>query len=502
MLANECKGCKKELEKCTCTDYERLRTQNIERNEAFLRSHGFPTFRSSPTKKPQPKTRQLYIRKDPTFQGLEGARCSKRRLDDTITSSHPKISNMATCSVASVHCDKCGKNVLNPKKKEAEALLKLHRRKISACVPSNSFDAGLVEIFSEPESEPESVDSEVVDEDEFVDNQYDHAEYDHADDQDDVYVTNSIEDVETFPPNITFNSLHLSRCKDVLASHNPRKLVPSKLIYQQQGRMMRHLKMNASDAGGMSFRSLKQAGSKLDVDWHDLTKIYEFGLSANLSRDHGDKLLHMMQDIFDRHECPIQLRKTWRSLQYAVDKQKVKNLYELKEHRYKLPEEYFGIVNKATGKTLKPFKTSSVHIFSLLADILLHLQSPDDLVTRFSNPGDIPEADRILSDFSTGSLFKRISEYYNTFKPIDGLRVVPILLGVWLDDTTTSSSRVSSECPVYLTIVNIKGEKEFYLLGFAPRCCPYSDSNLKRLLRDHDIDRVTYQVGIMKTYAY
>jgi len=258
----------------------------------------------------------------------------------------------------------------------------------------------------------------------------------------------------------------------------PYKVTPRDDIWIYQDRMCKGFSANQSSS--LKFRNCDRYGNLLSVDALDLAKIYEFGLAANLSEAEGDMLLQLMQDIFDRHPgTNIQIRKTWRSLQNSVERQLLKGTYKTIQYEFPFPSEYFGKVNAVTKKPLKPFRTTGIDIFSLIADRLLTVKNIANFKTKFTELSEIPRPYQILAGFSTGNTFRDLSAYYDKFPLVQGLQVIPIILQASWDDTTTSGTNASSQCPVLIKVLNIEDEEnEYQLIGFAPRHCPYSDKRL------------------------
>ena len=272
---------------------------------------------------------------------------------------------------------------------------------------------------------------------------------------------------------------------------------PKNAILKQQA------KLESAMTSEVKFRNLGRHGESVvdEVQWKTLTRIFKFGLDVGLSRSQGDGLLKMMQDVLNDNGSSIQLRKTWRSLENAIEQQKVKGAYKVARFSYNLPRQYFGTRHWRSKGPLRCFRASAIDIKCILSDILLNVKDPaSQCKFVYETPKDvtgnpIPRDNQILEGFSTGDRFKSISDYYNALPPIDGLKVVPILLKVALDDTTLSASRVTSECPVYLSIMNIEGlEQPLHHLGFAPRHPPYSDDDLRQQLGHHGVKTIAHQV--------
>ena len=295
---------------------------------------------------------------------------------------------------------------------------------------------------------------------------------------------------------IILNARQAIKFREALKSGSDPKKFPIRYeIFDWQGKLSKLFK--GSDSG-VKFRNCNKGGELQSIEWLDLAKIYEFGVSANFSDAQGTLMLQLFQDIFDRHPgTNIQLRSTWGSLKEALQKQKVRPAFDVFKFDYPLPAEYFGTLHHLTQKQLKPFRSTGINILCIAADLLLNLKSNDILITEWREDSDTPRAYQILDGYGTGDTFKKLCEYYETFSKRDGLRVVPILFELTWDDTTTSGSQAESECPVYVRLVNVEHDaKEYELVGFVPRQCPYSLSQLHKQLESQGYDIKAHRVAI------
>jgi hypothetical protein len=86
----------------------------------------------------------------------------------------------------------------------------------------------------------------------------------------------------------------------------------------------------------------------------------------------------------------------------------------------------------------------------------------------------IPLQDIQLSDFSTGSVFKRLCDDADLYSPVNGMKPFHLCLAIFSDKSLATAS--SSEQPVVFSILNCTG-KEYKMLfaGYAPLTLPYSD---------------------------
>ena len=292
-----------------------------------------------------------------------------------------------------------------------------------------------------------------------------------------------------------YNVRHTQKYGEMLEEFDPFVLVPSDKIFLQQQRLHDTF---IRDQGEVHFRHLS-VGQSSAVDWKALLRIFNFGVSVGFSNAQGDEFLELLSTLIDRPS--IELRKTWRSLKDAVYKQKVKQAYTMGSFKFRLPPELFGTQHWRSGKPLRPFRATAIDIRCILADIFLNLD-PKQFITEFAvGEGTILREDQIISGFCTGDLFNRISKLMERFPRIDGLRVVPVLLGVWQDDTTLGPSRTTSECPIVLSVLNILG-CGLHHLGFSPKHPPYSDYVLHKLLQVNGIKTKRHRVNRIVHFTY
>ena len=79
---------------------------------------------------------------------------------------------------------------------------------------------------------------------------------------------------------------------------------------------------------------------------------------------------------------------------------------------------------------------------------------PAKVVLEYIQDDAAVEDDQLLGAFPTGRLFQQYSKDAKGYGAINGKSVVPLCFGVWADETTTSSSRNTSELPVYIALLN------------------------------------------------
>ena len=413
--------------------------------------------------------------------------------------SRPKYTYDLLKSCAMVLCPHCDTQIPNPKGKSDTAILTWHNAQTKCFMnPSlrthdKKMDAGdgtgCEGFFDDMDDYDENSSGSDVDEDEGSagagsdsDSDEDGREIGKDEEEDVVDIGVELGDAV---PKFSLNSRCTENAGKLLQaySRDPQALQPRYDILEWQSEWK---EVFSGTNNSVKFRNISRNGSLESVNWIDLAKIYEFGLAVNLSDAEGTLLLLLLQDIFDRHDSKIQLRSTWESLKIALTKQKVKKAYEVKHYSFPLPPEHFGEVNVTTGKNLKPFRTTAVNIFCIVADRLLNVKRKSNFKTRFQKSDITPRSEQVLGGFSTGRLFERISDVYEKYADFEGLRVVPILLEINWDDTTTSSSQGDSQCPVYVKILNIEGEENKYeLLGFGPRHCPYSKAHMRKQLEEN-----------------
>ena len=192
------------------------------------------------------------------------------------------------------------------------------------------------------------------------------------------------------------------------------------------------------------------------VDWTDLIQLYDFGLSVGLSDAAGNRLLSVMNEILAKHGSNILLRKSWRHIRMAIDKQKTSKLNRTTDIRVPLPPT-FGEKHYLTMRPLRAFHGTVEDIQVVIADMLLSID-PSKLVLEYQptmNGEEVaPPNEQLLGEFTTGRLFQQFSDDAKKYGESEGMRVVPLCFGIWADETTTSASRNMSELPVYIALLN------------------------------------------------
>ena len=192
------------------------------------------------------------------------------------------------------------------------------------------------------------------------------------------------------------------------------------------------------------------------VDWTDLIQLYDFGLSVGLSDAAGNRLLSVMNEILAKHGSNILLRKSWRHIRMAIDKQKTSKLKRTTDIRVPLPPT-FGEKHYLTMRPLRAFHGTAEDVQVVVADMLLSID-PSKLVLEYQptmNGEEVaPPNEQLLGEFTTGRLFQQFSDDAKKYGELEGMRVVPLCFGIWADETTTSASRNMSELPVYIALLN------------------------------------------------
>ena len=192
------------------------------------------------------------------------------------------------------------------------------------------------------------------------------------------------------------------------------------------------------------------------VDWTDLIQLYDFGLSVGLSDAAGNRLLSVMNEILAKHGSNILLRKSWRHIRMAIDKQKTSKLNRTTDIRVPLPPT-FGEKHYLTMRPLRAFHGTVEDIQVVIADMLLSID-PSKLVLEYQPTMNGEEVahpnEQLLGEFTTGRLFQQFSDDAKKYGESEGMRVVPLCFGIWADETTTSASRNMSELPVYIALLN------------------------------------------------
>ena len=238
----------------------------------------------------------------------------------------------------------------------------------------------------------------------------------------------------------------------------------------------------------------------------DLVDLYGWGLSAGVSERKGNELLQAIHRVMYRHNKRLPMGNTWKAVKLAI-RRKSRGLFKFKEFSYALPVRFFG-TSKMDGKAWLPVKAYGLDVAYVLGKALLDVdpnkfaQRPKtqtfierpDLMNMLDEDGRslvenldvrdpalrIPIQDVQLSDFSTGSVFKRLCEDADQFPSVNGIQPIHICIAIFSDKSQATAT--SSEQPVVFSILNCLDEEyKMLFAGYAPLTLPYSDE--VRILR-------------------
>jgi len=209
---------------------------------------------------------------------------------------------------------------------------------------------------------------------------------------------------------IVYSNRQIAKYGHLLTGFDINVLEPSDVVLEIQSNFLEVFSVAADDDGPlMKFRNL----SKSVVDWKDLIELYEFGISVGLSDREGNILLALFNEILARHDSNIQLRKSWRDIRLAIDKQKSRKCYNVFTLTEPLPPRFFGHRHYLSKRPLRKFTGTSEDIREVIAEMLLNVD-PSKVILEYTPPTDgdgrpLPEADHLLGEFTTGKLFQQFS---------------------------------------------------------------------------------------------
>ena len=231
-------------------------------------------------------------------------------------------------------------------------------------------------------------------------------------------------------------------------------------------------------------------------------KGYNTCYRAGISEKKGNELLDVMHGIMGRHDSFLPMGHTWKAIKTAV-RRKSRDVFQVDEYTYLLPEKFFGQTNSA-GQQWLPVKAYGLDIRHVLAKALLDTD-PGTFVTRPQDqtyglrpdyletmPDYFKEAvleagdetwkslaidedsEFLLSDFSSGSYFRALCADAEKYPMVNGKKPIHICLAIFSDKSLATAS--CSEQPVVFSILNCVGkEYKMLFLGYAPITLPYSD---------------------------
>ena len=254
--------------------------------------------------------------------------------------------------------------------------------------------------------------------------------------------------------NIVYSFIQKIKYKEKLRGFDINILLSSNAVKDIQLKL-EELLMEEETTGTTKLMKFRNMENKT-VDWTDLIQLYDFGQSVGLSDASGNRLLSVMNEILEKHGSNILLRKSWRHIRMAIDKQKTRKMKRTTDIRVPLPEP-FGVNHYLTKRPLRAFHGTAEDIRVVVADMLLSID-PSKLVLEYQptmNGGEAaPPNEQLLGEFTTGKLFQQFSIDAKKYGDLAGMRVVPLCFGIWADETTTSASRNMSELPVYIALLN------------------------------------------------
>ena len=280
--------------------------------------------------------------------------------------------------------------------------------------------------------------------------------------------------------------------------------IPSSTISTIQKQILSNLDVNKK----FEVRTRKLSSVEGKRKLADLVDLYGWGLSAGVSERKGNELLQAIHRIMSRHNKTLPMGNTWKAVKLAI-RRKCRGLFKFKEFSYALPVRFFG-TSKMDGKAWLPVKAYGLDVAYVLGKALLDVD-PDnfaqrpktqtflerpDLMNMLDEDGRslvesldvrdpalrIPIQDAKLSDFSTGSVFRRLCEDADQFPPVNGIKPIHICIAIFSDKS--QATQTSSEQPVVFSILNCLGEEyKMLFAGYAPLTLPYSDEVRVRI--DH-----------------
>lgn len=221
---------------------------------------------------------------------------------------------------------------------------------------------------------------------------------------------------------------------------------------------------------------------------------------SGISEAKGDKLLDVIHVIMGRHNKLLPIGHTWKGIKAAI-RRKSRGVFKIKEFTYSLPKRFFGEVD-SKGNPWIPVVAYGLDLRYVLAKALLDVNpvlfafrwkqqtygdypqrvdvmDKDEKDTYEMNGIDvltvpIPDEDQVLSNFSTGSYFRKLTEDADQYPLVGGKKPIHICLSIFSDKS--QATQTSSEQPVVFSILNSIGtDYKMIFAGYAPLSLPYTD---------------------------
>jgi hypothetical protein len=416
-------------------------------------------------KRPQSIVESLKFNHSNDFFGMVKKKKKSTEKKSNRKGSHLKYSKTTFEFGDKVYCSNCRKHVVvNAKSQDPSTFLKNHQSQCTATSPRKRVVAEEpVSLDEFVERIGESREIEAANRDEEGDEWHDVAE-----DLDAAIFEprgSTAEDIQLLDreqavmssghtllgSEVVYSLRQVQKYRASLKGFDINVLKPSDEVFEIQLQFIRVFQITESgESTSLKFRNMD---GKSKVDWKDLVDLYDFGLRVGLSEDEGDYLLAIINGILTRHESSIQLRDTWRSIRLAIDKQKSRKCYHVYTLSEPLPSRFFGTHHYLSKRRLRTFTGTFEDIRAVVAEMLLNVD-PAKVVLEYIQDDAAVEDDQLLGAFPTGRLFQQYSKDAKGYGAINGKSVVPLCFGVWADETTTSSSRNTSELPVYIALLN------------------------------------------------
>lgn len=235
----------------------------------------------------------------------------------------------------------------------------------------------------------------------------------------------------------------------------------------------------------MGSRSPKGANG-LKINPNDLIDVHEYSVRYNMGLQQTDELIKMVVGVCKRNGADILLHKQTRSVKKAIDTFAEDDI-KIENMGLILDKEIFGEYENSTASPsvpLKPIKCVAMPILRMLGSALLSTNAANFKPSFIEVKGVGHRAsDRLLTNFSSGDISKRLTEDAALFPETDGFPVCHIFLGYSTD--ATKVQKKYSEQPLYFSILNNVGEDfKVHFAGYAPLNMPYTNKELHEILKN------------------
>ena len=201
------------------------------------------------------------------------------------------------------------------------------------------------------------------------------------------------------------------------------------------------------------------------VNATSMALIYSYSIKNGLSRNAVEKLLELVDNV-TRLEFNKTVNKLhWRSIRSNFDKIHSHVFSPIQRPEFILPPAIYGYRDKQETRPLPPYYGVNFNIIEEISFALMQVENvKDNFIFQYQEMKN-EHGDRLFGPFHTAESFQEIDKHV---KATYGKDAVPLCIGLYSDPTKLTHSMSRQTHPVYLTILNIWGQKSSIFIGYIP----------------------------------